>query len=334
MATLWHFKSLKKQSSHLSIHLNIENIPKVSVIIVNYNGGQDIIDCLESLQKDRASASFEIIVIDNHSTDGSTAQISTQFERVKLLSLDENRGFAAACNAGIAVAQSDTVLLLNPDTVVMDGAISKMHNALRNHPQWGIVGARMLTTARIPYRAARRFPTPRDLAMMSIGLAKLFSTLKYFNGYLYGERATESLDEVDQIEGSCLMISEAARKAIGNLDEQFFIFFEEVDWCKRVKAAGFEIHIVNEAEVIHKVSTTMGRYFEFTRTIHAQSAMKYFRKHGGEIGYNAIRNAMSKALFTRALFLVIPALLNIGDSRKRFAGTLAERRSYKEGLTA
>ena len=334
MATLWHFKSLKKQTPYLSTRFHTENNPKVSVIIVNYNGGQDIIDCLESLQNDRAAASFEIIIVDNNSTDGSTAKISEHFESVKLLALNENRGFAAACNAGIAVAHSNTILLLNPDTVVMDGAISKMYDALLKHPQWGIVGARMLTTERTPYRAGRRFPTLRDLAMTSIGLAKLFSSSKYFNGYLYGERAIESLDEVDQIEGSCLMISEAARNAVGNLDEQFFIFFEEVDWCKRVKAAGFEIHIVNEAEIVHRVSATMGRYFEFTRTIHAQSAMKYFRKHDGEYGYNAIRNAMSKALFTRALILSVPALLNLGNSRKRFAGTLAERRAYKEGFTA
>lgn len=318
----------------MSTRFHTENNPKVSVIIVNYNGGQDIIDCLESLQNDRAAASFEIIIVDNNSTDGSIAKISEQFESVKLLALDENLGFAAACNAGIAVAHSNTILLLNPDTVVTDGAISRMYDSLLKHPHWGIVGARMLTIERIPYRAARRFPTPRDLGMTSIGLAKLFSSSKTFNGYLYGERVIESLDEVDQIEGSCLMISEAARKAVGKLDEQFFIFFEEVDWCKRVKAAGFEIHIVKEAEVIHKVSTTMGRYFDFTRTIHARSAMKYFRKHDGETGYNAIRSAMSKALFTRALILVVPALLNLGNSRKRFAGTLAERRAYKEGLTA
>ncbi len=325
---------MKKLTPYLPTHFHIENNPKVSVIIVNYNGGQDILDCLESLHHDQAAASLEVIVVDNDSTDGSTAQISARFETVKLLPLGENRGFAAACNAGIAVAHADTILLLNPDTVVIDGAISKMHDALQEHPHWGIVGARMLTSARIPYRAARRFPIPRNLAIAAVGLPRLFSSSKFFNGYLYGERAIESLDDVDQIEGSCLMIAEAARKIVGNLDDQFFIFFEEVDWCKRVKAAGFEIHVVNEAQIVHKVSTTMGKYFELTRTIHAQSAMRYFRKHDGESGYNAIRNAMTKALLIRALILAVPALLNIGGSRKRFAGTMAERRAYREGVTA
>ena len=117
----------------MSTRFHTENNPKVSVIIVNYNGGQDIIDCLESLQNDRAAASFEIIIVDNNSTDGSTAKISEHFESVKLLALNENRGFAAACNAGITVAHSNTILLFNPDTTVTDGAIRKMYDVLLKH---------------------------------------------------------------------------------------------------------------------------------------------------------------------------------------------------------
>lgn len=334
MATLWHFKLLKKHKPQLTIASSITSAPNVSVIIVNYNGGQDILDCIESVLAARSAVDLEIIVVDNGSSDGSPEQIRARFDDVNLLGLGENRGFAAACNAGISVAQAGTILLLNPDTVVRTNAIRLMYEELVKHTNWGIVGARMLNANGVPYRAARRFPAPRDIAIAATGLPKLFHSSRFFNGYLYGEREIENLDEVEQVEGSCLMISEVARKAVGNLDEQFFIFFEEVDWCKRAKAAGFEIRIVNEAEVIHKVSATMGRYFEFTRTIHAQSAMKYFRKHDGEEGYTAIRNAMSKALLCRALILAVPALLNFGGSRKRFAGTMAERRAYKEGLSA
>ena len=323
-----------KTHSELSKVIRIENNPDISVIIVNYNGGQDIIDCLESLQTSQANASLEIIVVDNDSTDGSTERIKSQFESVRIIELGENRGFAAACNVGIEAANSNTILLLNPDTLVVDDAIGKMYRALVQHPNWGVVGARMLNAEGVPYRAARRFPTPLAMAFTAIGLAKLFPSSQLFNGYLYGERRIESLDDVDQIEGSCLMISETARKAVGDLDDKFFIFFEEVDWCKRVKAAGFEIHIVNDAEVIHKVSTTMGRYYEFTRKIHAQSAMKFFRKYEGETGYNAIRNKMKNALLIRAVVLALPALFNIGGARKRLTGTLAERRTYIEGLSA
>lgn len=322
-----------KTHPHLSDAFQIESNSNVSVIIVNYNGGQDIIDCLESLRTSQKNANLEIIVVDNNSTDGSTEKIKSQFESIRIIELGENRGFAAACNAGIETAQAKTILLLNPDTLVVDDAIGKMYRTIVQHPNWGIIGARMLNAEGVPYRAARRFPTPRAMAFTAIGLAKLFPSSQLFNGYLYGERSLESLDDVEQIEGSCLMISETARKAVGDLDDKFFIFFEEVDWCKRVKAAGFEIHIVNHAEVIHKVSTTMGRYYEFTRKIHAQSAMKFFRKHEGETGYNAIRNIMKNALLIRAIVLALPALFNIGGARKRLKGTLVERSTYVEGLT-
>lgn len=304
----------------------------VSVIIVNYNGGNDIVACLHSLENSESAQNLDIIVVDNGSTDDSVAQIRTQYPRVNLHLMGENLGFAAACNVGIRAALAETILLLNPDTEVKSDAILKMYEALSRNPHWGIVGARMLNQTGNAYRAARRFPQPKDMAYAAMGLAKLFHNSRKYNGYLYGECELASLDHVDQVEGSCLMISATARAKVGSLDERFFIFFEEVDWCKRVKEAGFEIHLVNEAEVIHKVSTTMGRYFEFTRVVHAQSAMKYFRKHHGNSGYDAIRKAMTRALCLRAILLAIPAMLGLGGARKRWAGTLTERRAYKVGI--
>lgn len=304
----------------------------VSVIIVNYNGGDDVAACLGSVMKSDCSDELEVIVVDNGSSDGSQQRIKREFAEVELIELGENKGFAAGCNAGIGAAHAGTILLLNPDTEVSVSAISRMHSALSEHPHWGIAGARMRDGKGDVYRAARRFPKPRDLSYQATGMARLFSSSKKFNGYLYGERKIEELDEVEQVEGSCLMISAAAREKVGLLDERFFIFFEEVDWCKRVKDAGYEIHVVNNAEVSHKVSTTMGKYYEFTRAVHAQSAMKYFRKHEGEEGYRAIRTVMTKALLLRAVILALPALLGIGNARRRFTGALIERRAYAVGI--
>lgn len=307
---------------------------EVSVIIVNFNGGAEILDCLRSLTASASNATLEIVVVDNGSTDGSDAQIATQFPHVKLQRMGENRGFAAACNVGIQMSRRGTILLLNPDTVVEESAVLLMFDAMQKNAQWGIVGARMVNSERKSYRAARRLPGIRDLVLYTTGLSKLFSRSKYFNGYLYGEREIESLDEVEQVEGSCLMISEAARASVGPLDEQFFIFFEEVDWCKRVREAGFGIHVVNEAVVLHHVSTTMGKYFARTREIHAQSAMRYFRKHEGEEGYRRLRSAMKAALGIRLLGTFILSLSGSESARRRHDGTVAERRTYQRGLEA
>lgn len=307
--------------------------PAVSVIIVNYNGGSEIFACLHSLFTSEQRVGLEVIVVDNGSVDGSVETILAQYPLVKVHALGENRGFAAACNVGIANAQAPVILLLNPDTEIRGPAISLLWEALEQHKRWGIVGARMLDRRGIPYRAARRFPQVRDLLFDCLGLSKLVPGSRLFNGYLYGEQPIERLTDVEQVEGSCLMISAEALQAVGPLDERFFIFFEEVDWCKRVKDAGFEIHIVQEADVLHHISSTMSKHYEFIRKIHAQSAMKYFAKHHGDAGLKRLRSAMRTALYVRMLLLTVPAFFAGERNRRRWQGTIAEWRAYGEGLS-
>jgi GT2 family glycosyltransferase len=164
-------------------------------------------------------------------------------------------------------------------------------------------------------------------------LAKLFPRTKLCNGYLYGERDPQTLDMVEQIEGSALMIPERARTAVGNLDSQFFLFFEEVDWCKRVRDAGFEIHVVQDAIIKHHRSTTMSRFFVPSRVHHAESAMKYFRKHHGRKGLEKIRQWMRRALLIRAGILRFVLLFKRDQTmRTKLEGTLAMRQIYRRGL--
>jgi len=305
---------------------------RVAIIIVNYNSAPEILACLRSLAQNSRADECEIIVADNGSTDNSIESIAAQHPEVRVLLLHRNCGFASACNAAMREMSGMNVLLLNPDTEVKCDAIDALLNAMETHPAWGIVGASMVKSNGRPYRAARRLPQIRDLVFSTVGLSRLFPRSRYFNGYLYGEKSIDSLDEVEQIEGSCLMISARARVAIGDLDERFFIFFEEVDWCKRVRDAGFELHVVPSAEVVHHISTTMSRHYEASREYHARSAMHYFLKHHGEQGYKELRRAMARALTFRAGLLSIPAFLNLGGARRRLAGALRERRVYQRGL--
>ena len=308
--------------------------PELSVIIVNYNSAPELGNCLHALDGVRNELAFEVIVVDNGSTDGSLQAAQTTFPWWRFLPLDANRGFAGACNTGTEIASGRQVMLLNPDTEVQSGALSTLVRALSEHPQWGIVGPRMVDQDDRVYAAARRLPTPWFLFCEMTGLAKLFPKSKLFNGYLYGERAPALLDRVEQIEGSALMISEAARRSVGNLDPQFFIFFEEVDWCKRVQDAGYEIHVVQDAVVKHHRSTTMSRYFAQTRVHHAESAMKYFRKHYGERGLNSLRRWMRVALWIRVLLLHINKFFVSNDAiRTKLEGTQAMRRAYHRGLS-
>jgi GT2 family glycosyltransferase len=307
----------------------------LSIIIVNYNGGKELFDCLQSLDAVRQELTFEAIVVDNGSTDGSLDEAERRFKGIITIRAGENLGFGAACNRGLLIAQGRHFMLLNPDTVVQPQALARLVKALDLHPNWGIVGPRMLDQNQQVYRAARRFPRPFDLFCESTRLAFIFPHWKFFAGYFYSESIPESLDEVDQIEGSALVISGKARATVGDLDPQFFIFFEEVDWCKRVRAAGWEIHVVQDAEVMHIRSSSMSKSFTFIREIHAQSCMKYFRKHYGEQGLRKIRCWMRTALRIREMGMWIAAIAGRGSKAKLRAKTSRlERQVYQRGLEA
>ncbi len=305
----------------------------LSVIIVNYNGKQDLLRCLESLEALRKELVFEVIVVDNGSTDGSLEEGGSRHGWVRFIEAGQNLGFAAGCNLGLAQAQGRHAMLLNPDTEVLPGALSRLVGALDQHPQWGIVGPRMLDQHNHPYLAARRFPTPFYLFCECTRLAYLFPHSRMFAGYFYGECPPEALDKVDQVEGSALMISGTARQAVGNLDPRFFLFFEEVDWCRRVWQAGFEIHVVQDAAVRHHRATTMSRFYIEARKANARSAMQYFEKHEGAEGLRRVRRWMKAALSLRIIAATVANWLGKGEiARLRVEGARAEKEIYRTGL--
>lgn len=307
----------------------------ISIVIVNYNSGHELAICLDSLERIRDELDFEIIVVDNGSSDGSLEEAEEKHSGFRVLRAGKNYGFAGACNLGLAVTRGRHVMLLNPDTEVVPGTLRRLCAALDNHSNWGIVGPRMVDPNGNPYSAARRFPTPSFLFCETTRLTFLFPQSKLFATYFYGDRDIKTLDSVDQIEGSALVIAGQARKAVGDLDTRFFLFFEEVDWCKRVKAAGFEIHIVQNAAVRHTRATTMSRNFLMARVAHAESAMKYFQKYYGEDGVGRLRRWMRVGLWIRELGMRLAALLGAGERAQiRIEAAKREREVYRRGLQA
>lgn len=305
----------------------------LSIIIVNYNGKQDLLRCLGSLAAVGDEVACEVVVVDNGSTDGSVEAVRAAHPAVAVQDTGKNLGFAGGCNVGLALARGRHVLLLNPDTEVRPTALSLLVKALDDHPAWGIVGPMMVNPADRPYGAARRFPTPYFLFCESTRLLYIFPHCRFFSRYVYGERDLMTLDAVDQVEGSALMISGRARQSVGPMDERFFLFFEEVDWCKRVKDAGYEIHIVPAATIRHHGATTMSRFYRQSRVANARSAMNYFAKHHGEQGLRSLRRWMRCALTLRVM--IVRLMLVFGPSEKlrmKLEGALAERLEYAQGI--
>jgi len=160
----------------------------LSIVVVNYNGGDEILRCLESLSSLSDSIRFEVIVVDNGSEDGSADQVERTYPLFRVIRAGENLGFARACNRGLEQTRGRHAMLLNPDTQVTDGALDKLVAALGAHPTWGVVGPQMIDADGYRYRAARRFPTPFYLFAEITHLSSLFPRSRRIAGYGYGDR--------------------------------------------------------------------------------------------------------------------------------------------------
>ncbi|MCA9800336.1 MAG: glycosyltransferase family 2 protein [Cyanobacteria bacterium HKST-UBA02] len=231
---------------------------RVSIIIVSWNTVDLLRRCLETL-KDELKASPmvdpEVFVVDNASKDGSAEMVALEHPWVNLTANSDNRGFAKANNQVLAMTRGDYVLLLNPDTEIQKGTLATLIDFFHAHPGAGVVAPQLLNTDRSIQRSCRAFPTFLGMLYELIGLSQMFSP-----GSRYGAKFREykMLDwnhdderQVDQPEGACLMVRREVIEKVGILDEGYFMLFEEVDWCYRIKEAGYEIWFTPRARVVH-----------------------------------------------------------------------------------
>jgi len=254
---------------------------KLSIIIVSYNTKQLLADCIDSIGKILYNFSYEIIVVDNNSADGSVEMIKSKYSHVKLIANNYNVGFAKANNQGLEHSSGEYVLMLNSDTIVLRNAIGTLVDFLDNHSDTAICGPKLLNsdlTLQLPCR--RAFPRFINSFSYFSGLSKLFPKSRIFGSYLMTYMDSNIDHEVDAVSGACLMVRRNVLKQIGGLlDEAFFMHFEDIDLCFRAKKFGYKVYYVHNAEVIHlkgqssKIkSSRVTRYF-------FDSALIYFRKN-------------------------------------------------------
>ena len=223
----------------------------VSIVIVNWNTRDILRDCLASVYEQGGEIDFEVIVIDNASTDGSVEMVKKDFPRVTLIENSQNRGFAAANNQGIAISKGRYVLLMNSDTIVLFNTIAKTVAFADSHPKAAVVGCRVLNHDRTLQPTCFMFPSILNMLLSSTYLYKLFPKSKFFGR----ERMTwwnrNDVREVDVVTGCFMLVRQDAIKKVGSMDEQFFMYGEETDWCYRFKRAGWKILFTPCAEIIH-----------------------------------------------------------------------------------
>jgi GT2 family glycosyltransferase len=245
----------------------------LAAVIVSYNTRDLLRDCLRHLTGQR------VIVVDNASTDGSTAMIRAEFPAVELIANPGNRGFAAACNQGLAASAEEFILILNPDTAVTATALTTLLDTMRSAPQAGACGPRIVNPDDSLQPSCRRFPTLGRLVMDEFGLGKLFPHSRLFGDYRMTWWAHDRRREVDQLMGAALLLRRAALDQVGVFDERFFMYYEEVDLCLRLHQRGWKILFVPDAIVTHHGGASARQALAAMTLTRYRSLIAFYRKH-------------------------------------------------------
>lgn len=264
----------------------------LSIIIVNYNTCKLTLDAIESIYRSETNYHYEVIVVDNHSKDSSVERIKSSFPEVILIENKENVGFAKANNQGIKISQGRYILLLNSDTVIEKNTISTMLDFMNTNPQVGASGCKVLLPDGSLDKACRRgFPTPSASLYYMLGLSKIFPNNPKFNQYHLSYLDTNHSYEIDCLVGAFMVVRRSVIDQVGMLDEDFFMYGEDIDWCYRIKQAGWQIYYVATTRIMHyKGASSKKKPFKIIYEFHR--AMYIFHKKHYHKQYNQLVNLL------------------------------------------
>jgi len=252
----------------------------LSVIMVSYNVKDFLEQALISVQKALRDIPSEIIVVDNHSSDGSAAHLRARFPAVKLIENSENLGFAKASNQGLRVARGQFLALLNPDTIVQEDTFASMLAFTKEHPDTGMLGCKILNPNGTLQLACRRsFPTPWVAFTKLSGLSRLFPKSKWFGRYNLTFLDPDRSYEVEAVSGAIMMIPRSVLDRVGYLDETFFMYGEDLDWCYRIRENGWKVRYFSGTQIIHfKGESSKRAQFDRLKVFY-QAMSKFAHKH-------------------------------------------------------
>ena len=266
---------------------NHPSVPDVSVIIVNWNGRAMLERCIESILGHPTRPTLEIIVVDNGSEDDSAAAVRSRFPGVRLIENGVNAGFAKGNNIGIEASAGRYVCLANSDILVREGSIDRLYDFIESNPGAGIVGPRVLFPDGSLQDSCRRFPTLWSELVLASGIPMFFPKASWLRLEHMTDFDHRSDREVDYLAGCFLLARRSAVERVGLLDERFFIYQEEVDWCFRFRQAGWKILFTPSAEVIHHHAASSSKD-PVRFSVEQQKALrKYWNKYFGVLSNRA-----------------------------------------------
>jgi GT2 family glycosyltransferase len=241
----------------------------LSIVIVSYNARDALVRCLESLQAAPPGIDHDITLVDNASTEPIVDIVRGRWPKVHVIPQTQNRGFAAATNIGIRASRGDLILMLNGDTIVPAGAIDTLIGRLRAHPSAAVVGPRLLDTDGHAELSFGRMISPFGELRQRI-LTRRTSWV---------ERTTRREQFVDWVSGACLLVQRADAEAVGLLDERYFLYTEDVDFCAAIRARGRRILFAPAAEVVHARGRSRASVPDRANAAYRRSQIAFYEKH-------------------------------------------------------
>ncbi|MBN2299132.1 MAG: glycosyltransferase family 2 protein [Deltaproteobacteria bacterium] len=302
----------------------------LSIIIVSYNTRDMTRRCLESVYKHSAGISCQIFVVDNASSDGSADMVKVDFPCVNLIRLEKNMGFAAGNNQGIRNASGRYVLLLNSDAFISEGVLESTINYMDTNPNVGILGCRLTNPDASPQPSARMLPSPLNKFFVITGLSSRFPKSRIFGRVDFSWWDHSQPRRVGWVVGAYFLIRSDTIADIGLLDERYFLYFEEIDYCKAAQESGWDVIFYPYARVIHlggqsaertdKEISSKGRQLLNYRI---ESEFRYYRKWYGLT--LVLISAGIELLWKGAVFLKNSLIRSPGALRKRTEALVTAR---------
>jgi len=296
---------------------------KLSIIIVNWNVREDVVNCLRSIEENQPRCEYEVIVVDNASTDGSAEAVRQKFPWVRLIVNERNLGFAAGNNVGLKKASGEYVFFLNSDTIAPRGSFDGLVSFMDANPDVGGCGPKLLNQDGTVQPSARRFPTLRGILhhYTILRVVPIFRS-EYRKWHMRDFKHDRRMD-VDQVMGAALMARRSIVEDIGRMDETFFMYYEEVDLCYRIKQAGWRIVFTPDAVITHRGGRSTDQIPVERRMTALRSVLTFIRKHRGKRTASLFNIIFKPAVvlqnayqFLIGILVLIYAVL-VFDSRKR-----------------
>ena len=291
---------------------------RLSIIIVNWNQREMLEDCLSSFVANLDPVTHEVIVVDNGSADKSVEMVSEKFPSVRLISNPDNKGFAAANNQALEIAHGHFYLLLNNDTLIHDNVIHSTLSYLEGHADIAVLGCRVLNSDGSLQITCGQYPSITNLLLLTSGLWKL-KWPRFFGRYQMSHWKRDDERDVDTVSGCYMLVRASAARKIGLLDDSFFFFGEETDWCKRFRDAGWRVSFAPVGEITHFGSVSARRHNHKRDVMLSKAIVRLHRKHSGSVAAATVWSLLLLFNTSRVVFWAMMSMLSSrAEAHERF----------------